>query len=174
MSKKLVFKFKKYLKVYQKDFINKNKKKDKFLEIITKNGTAVIIQDKNGQILLIEEFRIGLNKNTWGLPGGQIDKGSTARKTIIKEVLEETNLKIKDPKLFLKYIVHGNYMICKDFIFICNNFKGKIKTENQNNFKWVNLKNLVNMLLKNKFETAGVIAALTKYIYLREKGLIKV
>lgn len=170
MSKKLIFKIKKYLKIYQKDFINKNKKKDKFLEIKTKNGTAAIIQNKNGQVLLIEEFRMGLNKKTWGLPGGQIDKGSTARKTIIKEVLEETNLKIKDPKLFLKYIVHGNYMICKDYIFLCENFSEIIKTENNNKFKWVNLIELKKMLLNNKFETVGVIAAISKYLFLNSKS----
>lgn len=150
--------------------MNKNKKKDKFLEIITKNGTAAIIQNKSGEILLIEEFRMGLNKKTWGLPGGQIESGNTAKKTILKEVFEETNLKMKSPQVFLEYIVHGNYFICKDYIFICKNFSGEIKTEVNNQYKWVSLTELKNMLLNNEFETVGVIAAISKFLFLSKKN----
>lgn len=174
MRKKICYKFRDYLNIYQKEFINNKKKKDKFIQIIIKNGTAIIIQNKKGEILIINEFRMGLKKRTWGLPGGQIEKKTTIKKTIIREVFEETNLEIKYPKLFLKYTLHGNYFVCKEYIFFCKKFFGKVQTEKNTRHQWVNLKKLKKMLFTNKFETAGVVAVIIKYIYLREKRLIKV
>lgn len=33
-------------------------------------------------------------KNTWGLPGGTVEKGETYEQTLIREIQEETNMKV--------------------------------------------------------------------------------
>ena len=54
-------------------------------------GSAIIIRNEVGEILLQERT----DRNMWGLPGGCQELGETFIETAIREVLEETNLKIR-------------------------------------------------------------------------------
>lgn len=55
-------------------------------------GTAIIIRNENGQILLQERT----DRNKWGLPGGCQDLGEDLRFTAVREAYEETGIKL-DP-----------------------------------------------------------------------------
>ena len=55
---------------------------------------------KDGLILLL------LNDMGWDLPGGHVHEGESAKAGLIREVREETNLTIKDPKQL--QFKHGN------------------------------------------------------------------
>lgn len=55
-------------------------------------GAAIIIRNKNGQILLQERT----DRNKWGLPGGCQDLGEDLRFTAVRESYEETGIKL-DP-----------------------------------------------------------------------------
>ena len=61
----------------------------------------MIICVKNKKILLTKEFRIGLKKYTWGLPGGFIDKNENQLKSAKRELLEETGLEAKKLHFFI-------------------------------------------------------------------------
>ena len=55
-------------------------------------GSAIIIRNENGQILLQERT----DRNKWGLPGGCQDLGEDLRFTAVREAYEETGIKL-DP-----------------------------------------------------------------------------
>ena len=55
-------------------------------------GSAIIIRNENGQILLQERT----DRNKWGLPGGCQDLGEDLRITAVREAYEETGIKL-DP-----------------------------------------------------------------------------
>lgn len=55
-------------------------------------GAAIIIRNKNGQILLQEIT----DRDKWGLPGGCQDLGEDLRFTAVREAFEETGIKL-DP-----------------------------------------------------------------------------
>jgi len=55
------------------------------------NSTAIVIPDKQNRILLQRRSDNGL----WGLPGGLLEMDETIAEGALREVLEETNLKIK-------------------------------------------------------------------------------
>ena len=55
-------------------------------------GSAIIIRNENGQILLQERT----DRNKWGLPGGCQDLGEDLRTTAVREAYEETGIKL-DP-----------------------------------------------------------------------------
>ena len=59
-------------------------------------GARAIIEDKDGRILLQHrsDFR------TWGLPGGCAEPGEDLTAIVVREVLEETGLKITNVKPF--------------------------------------------------------------------------
>jgi 8-oxo-dGTP diphosphatase len=57
---------------------------------------AVII--RNGEILL-EKRKGEPGRGKWTIPGGLVELGEGAEQTVMREVREETNLEVEDPKL---------------------------------------------------------------------------
>ncbi len=57
---------------------------------------AVIIC--NGEILL-EKRESEPGRGKWSIPGGLVELGENTEQTVIREVKEETNLKVEQPKL---------------------------------------------------------------------------
>jgi len=51
-------------------------------------SAAAIIRDAGGRILLVKSAGV------WGLPAGAIDLGETPREAVVREVFEETGLRI--------------------------------------------------------------------------------
>lgn len=52
----------------------------------------------NGKILL-EKRKSEPGRGKWTIPGGLVELGERAEQTMIREVMEETNLKVEQPKL---------------------------------------------------------------------------
>ncbi|CAG8521995.1 16986_t:CDS:2, partial [Racocetra persica] len=69
--------------------------KDVIVESQEKNTSfiRVIIQNKEGKILMIKEKKRG-----WMFPGGKIEEGETPEEAAKREVFEETNLVVKNLK----------------------------------------------------------------------------
>ncbi|MFW9951143.1 MAG: NUDIX domain-containing protein, partial [Candidatus Thorarchaeota archaeon] len=53
-----------------------------------------VIEDDNGNIVLIKR-RYPPYQNYYALPGGTVEKGEKTRIALLREILEETNLKVK-------------------------------------------------------------------------------
>lgn len=60
-------------------------------------GAAIIIRNKNGQILLQERT----DRNEWGLPGGCQELGEDLKATAVREAYEETGIKLEPDKIKL-------------------------------------------------------------------------
>lgn len=60
-------------------------------------GSAIIIRNENGQILLQERT----DRDKWGLPGGCQDLGEDLRNTAVREAYEETGIKLDPNKIIL-------------------------------------------------------------------------
>lgn len=63
-----------------------------------KVGVGIIIQNHKKEILLGK--RKGAHAPFFSIPGGHLENGETFEEAAIKEVFEETGLKIKHPKVF--------------------------------------------------------------------------
>jgi 8-oxo-dGTP diphosphatase len=62
-------------------------------------GVGVLIFNNRGQLLLSKRIR-GHGKFTYGTPGGHLEFGESFEDCAIREVMEETGLKITSPKFF--------------------------------------------------------------------------
>ena len=97
--------------------IKKTKSKDsKFV------AKAVII-DKNKILLLKRSEYLEKHKGEWDLPGGHIQEGEELIAGLVREVKEETNLDILQPKMVFG---HKN-----DSFFVCHRPNGEITLSNE-------------------------------------------
>lgn len=66
-------------------------------------GSAIIIRNKEGRILLQERT----DRNQWCLPGGCQELAETLEETALREIYEETGIKLELKDLFLINVVSG-------------------------------------------------------------------
>jgi 8-oxo-dGTP pyrophosphatase MutT (NUDIX family) len=71
---------------------------------IEPTATALILNSK-GNVLLIKRTKQPW-KGLWGFPGGHVDAGETPRKTILREVREETGLVVSAGKKPLEVFIY--------------------------------------------------------------------
>jgi len=96
----------KYLKNYELTYLNK-KGKEKVYEIVSRNdipdaeslGNRVsgvsIVAYCEGRMLLLREFRMGVNHDVYNLCAGMIEEGESIEECIQRELYEETGLQVK-------------------------------------------------------------------------------
>lgn len=102
----------KYLKNYEITYKNKSGKEKKY-EIVSRRDLQSI-EDVGGapsgvsivatcgdRLLLLHEFRMGVNRAIYNLCAGMIEEGESIEECIARELYEETGLKIKKIKTIL-------------------------------------------------------------------------
>lgn len=96
----------KYLKNYELTYLNKAGREKKY-EIVSRKelkneediGNKVsglsIAAVKGQKLLLLKEFRMGINKSIFNLCAGMLEDGETIEECIARELYEETGLKVR-------------------------------------------------------------------------------
>lgn len=102
----------KYLKNYELKYLNKEGK-EKIYEIVSRRELCAvsdvgntpsgvsIIATQGDKMLLLHEFRMGVNRTIYNLCAGMIEDGETIEECIARELYEETGLKVKQIKKIL-------------------------------------------------------------------------
>lgn len=102
----------KYLKNYELTYLNKSGREKKY-EIVSrkelksaddlgaKPSGVSIVATSNDKLLLLHEFRMGVNRTVYNLCAGMLEKGEDLETCIARELYEETGLKIKEIKKIL-------------------------------------------------------------------------
>jgi len=102
----------KYLKNYEITYRNKGGKEKKY-EIVSRreltgiediggkpSGVSIVATSGN-KLLLLHEFRMGVNRSIYNLCAGMIEAGESVEQCIERELYEETGLKVKKIKKIL-------------------------------------------------------------------------
>jgi|TARA_B100000609_G_scaffold181006_1_gene161849 putative (di)nucleoside polyphosphate hydrolase len=155
------------------------KKKHKDLPLRT--GVGIVVLNKKNQIFLAK--RIDNPKNFWQMPQGGVDKGEDFYAAAVRELEEETSIKtvklIKEidglttyllPDHLVGIIWKGKYKGQKQKWFVVR-FQGEEDEININtkhpeflDWKWVNVENLTDEIVKFKFHVYKKIQKELKYI----------
>lgn len=96
----------KFLSSYELTYLNKEGKEKKYemvsresnlsaLSVGRKTAGVAIAGFKDGRILLIKEFRMGVNQWVWAFPAGLIEDGETAVEAARRELREETGMTVE-------------------------------------------------------------------------------
>lgn len=126
-------------------------------------GHAPIMAVAAMGIVYSEEKGLLLEKRTdtgeWCTPGGAIELGESLEDALKREVKEETNLDIANPKLFdIKANVHMIYpnkdeVYYTDVVYEINDFWGKLKPDKESSeLKFFNLNNLPKNIMPTQVE----------------------
>lgn len=96
----------KYLKNYILTYLNKENKEKKY-EIVSRSnletpedlgksssGVSIVVT-KGDKLLLLKEFRMGINQEIYNLVAGMLEKGESIEDCIKRELYEETGLTLK-------------------------------------------------------------------------------
>ena len=155
------------------------KKKHKDLPLRT--GVGIVVLNKKNQIFLAK--RIDNPKNFWQMPQGGVDKGEDFYAAAVRELEEETSIKtvklIKEIEGLTTYLLpdhlvgiiwKGEYKGQKQKWFVVR-FEGEEDEININtkhpeflDWKWVNVENLTDEIVKFKFHVYKKIQKELKYI----------
>lgn len=102
----------KYLKNYEITYLNKIGKEKKY-EIVSRRelkgiedvggapSGVSIVATCNDRLLLLHEFRMGVNRYIYNLCAGMIEDGESIEQCIERELYEETGLQVKEIKKIL-------------------------------------------------------------------------
>jgi 8-oxo-dGTP pyrophosphatase MutT (NUDIX family) len=80
----------------------------------TRMGAAAVIVDEGGRVLLVKHT---YGRRNWELPGGQTEPGESAEETALREVREETGLRVRAGRLAGVYYEPDTDM--HHFVFVC-------------------------------------------------------
>lgn len=104
---------------------------------ITANLCYII--NEKGEVLL-QKKALGWGKGNWNGPGGKVDPGESMEESVKREILEETNVKIKslEERGFLEFIFSkerskNNQRV---YLFISRDYEGEPKNMGEGELKW--------------------------------------
>jgi ADP-ribose pyrophosphatase YjhB (NUDIX family) len=60
-----------------------------------REGADALVRDARGRVLLVRRADDG----RWAMPGGWVDPGETPEQAVVREVAEETGLRVSAPRL---------------------------------------------------------------------------
>ena len=106
------------------------------------------------------------------LPGGHVEKHESIVDSVIREIKEETNLDIKNPKLVgLKQFQTADDVRYLVFLFKTNQFEGKLQSSSEGEVMWLKRSELDQYNLVTDFmELLDVFDndALSEFMYTKE------
>ena len=130
-------------------------------EMRKKVGSTPIMVSASMCILYDEEKGILMQRRSdtgnWGIPGGGLEIGESEIDGLYREVKEETNLDIFNPKLFyVRSNVHmvypnGDETYYTDIVFYVNEYSGELKLDEESlELKWFKLNELPDDIMPNQ------------------------
>ena len=137
---------------------------DDFYVFEKKSVSLIVAVDEENKVLIKSEYRYPVDEVLYELPGGVIEDGDSALDAAKRELLEETGYSSDDWTKLLSGYDYPTKDTNVVNIFLARNIK---KTGEQNleatediEFKFVPLKEAVDMCMSNKIKVNGTIAGL--------------
>lgn len=96
-----------------------------------------MVEDKKGNIVSLDKVGGGYTGTT--LPGGHVEKGETFSEAVIREVFEETGLKIKNPLFCGIYHWIDDGVRHVILLYKAGEFSGTLKSSQEGKVYWIPL-----------------------------------
>lgn len=109
-------------------------------------ATKAIIKNKEGKyLILMKSSKEDINPNTYDIPGGRMSFGEKPEEAVVREVAEETGLKVKPLKVFEAWTFTKEDFQLFGVNYLCELLEGEIKlSEEHDSAMWSRYDELVN------------------------------
>ena len=109
--------------------------------------TVLVYIEKNHQYLMLlrNKEKNDLNEGKWMGVGGHLEEGETKEQALIREVKEETGLKV------LSYLYCGELLFINDdyqeiiYLYKVNSFSGELIECNEGTLKWIDIDKVMSL-----------------------------
>jgi 8-oxo-dGTP diphosphatase len=128
--------------------------------------TVGVLVFKNKKVLLVRHGEGAHHEvGTYGWPGGRIDNGESLRRAAVRELEEETGLKVKEEDL--EELQHGLAPVAikrkngevlhfSVHLYRCKKFTGNLRATEETTPEWVSVSNLANYSLLPNVQKAAL------------------
>ena len=123
-------------------------------------AVVIIKEEENKKYVLLNEK----SKNKWELPGGKVEPGETSAQAAIREIKEETNIKIKPKNLFIvdEMMPEYNDKKCNYYAYLFKD-KDQVKVgSDARNLEWFDVDNLPNVMWRGKEFIKNAVEKITR------------
>ena len=103
---------------------------------------CVIIEDNK---ILLQHRLSEPNAGKWNSPGGKVKPWETFEEACVREVYEETSLKIMHPKHVSTIIYKQLGSVARIAVFTVRTFSGKPVSSSEGEVRWVRIEHLTNL-----------------------------
>lgn len=115
--------------------------------------------------IVVTKYKKGNKKEGYyDIPGGKIEEGETSEQTAIREMKEETGLKVENLKYKGNMIIEYPNRIFDFDVFITNESEGETQEFEENTSEWIDIKELLqkekilsNIMILDRFFIKGLI-----------------
>lgn len=115
--------------------------------------------------IVVTKYKKGNKKEGYyDIPGGKIEEGETPEQTAIREMKEETGLKVENLKYKGNMIIEYPNRIFDFDVFITNESEGETQEFEENTSEWIDIKELLqkekilsNIMILDRFFIKGLI-----------------
>ena len=129
--------------------------------IVRKAVRCYLIKDDN---VLVTKYKEGNKKSEYyDIPGWKIEEGENSEQTAIREMKEETGVKVRNLKYKGNMIVEYPNRIFDFDVFITNESEGKPQEYEENTSEWLGIKELLrkekilsNIIILDRFFIKGL------------------
>ena len=112
-------------------------------------AVVAVIRNDEGKFLVLKRRDDEIAyPGKYTFPGGKVENNDTVGETLVKETLEETNLKLKPGKILLKdkSFIRPDEQTVKVFSYLCEAKPDEVKISNDfTDYKWVDLSELSSL-----------------------------
>ena len=123
---------------------------------------AAVVAVRNGEVLLVRQYRLLINGLSYEIPGGGVDENETPEAAAIRECLEETGVQCLNLKPLISY--HPGLDIWKNYtcVFYSEELK-EIEKDNSERRVWIPLERCIEMVFSQQIMDSLSIVALLAY-----------
>lgn len=119
---------------------------------------------KDDKVVVIKYKAVNKKSGYYDIPGGKIEEGETPKQTAIREMKEETGLKVGNLKYKGNMIIEYPNRIFNFDVFITNESEGKLQEFEENISEWIDIKELLqkekilsNIMILDRFFIKGLV-----------------